>query len=213
MRKTSGQRLLPPMPRSSACLKPAARTDSATPLMRGRWCTCCSVMYSQPSALRMIFWCTGSECHRLGSLAQSRRHGVYRVWPDQLVHVVGVRILGILRAGAGPEEPLYLGALRLERRKARAVTDLQELQVRDRGVGDGQLAHKTLQRSLLERIGLLFQLGLQQAVHQRVNPADEEAGDGRDLLQVAAPGGQLLEPRDVGPRDLLVHRDAEQQGH
>ncbi len=39
-------------------------------------------------------------------------HGVDRVRPDQAVHVKGVRVQGVLGAGAGPQDPLDAGALR-----------------------------------------------------------------------------------------------------
>ena len=53
---------------------------------------------------------------------------------------------------------------------------------------------------------------LEQLVHQRVDAADEEAGDRRDLLERLAGGLAALERAAVGVGHRLVGLDAEEQG-
>ena len=133
-----------------------------------------------------------------------RRQGVHRVGPDQGVDVLQVRVGRVLGAGAGPQDALHPGPLRPQGREAGAAEEALEPLVGQPGV-----VHRG--QPLQGRpAGTL----LQEAVHQGVHPADEEAGHRGHPSQGAppSPGREPLQPLHVGVGHLLVAVDVEEQG-
>src|SRR2546422_9609153 len=82
-----------------------------------------------------------------------RRNRVHGVRPDQLLNVDNVAVGGVLRAGAGPEQPLRLSSLCRERLPPRAAINLLVALVCPPGVGDGHLADDAFKRGAFGRVG------------------------------------------------------------
>jgi hypothetical protein len=137
------------------------------------------------------------------------RDGVDRLGADEVIDVKHVGVVGVLRPRRGPEAPLHLRALRLQRREALAVEYLLELLVGELRVGDGRPAAEAFEPLLLfGRRGvprLVFEVGVDGRVHAR----DEEAGDRGDAVDVLPLGRAPFEPPDEGFRHLLVVLDGE----
>ena len=140
-----------------------------------------------------------------------RRDGIDRVAADQFLDVEHVAVGLVLHAGAGPEQPLRVGACGFQRFPALGldqvlVGDVGHLRVRDRHLAaDGT-----------ERVGLLVagrHALVDRLVDLRVDAADEEAGDAGDAADVLAARVPVLEPGNVrlGHRPVAVER--EQQRH
>ena len=103
--RTSGQRLEPPMPSTSAWVKPAARTSSASPrssFTRASWSPATS---SQPSQLD-----SSAPVHKVASRAQSRRTLSPEAHSSRVARTAAARSAGswkvvvssITVTGAGP---------------------------------------------------------------------------------------------------------------
>src|SRR5229473_2568296 len=134
MRRTSGQRLEPPMPSKSACLKRAFFTSAAICFKTSICASCSSVIVSQPSQLPSSAPVQSEACfcqigHRLRraldvfgeagaqlsviaeGIKRRGRNGVHGVRADEFFDVDYVAILRILSASAGPQQALRLRAL------------------------------------------------------------------------------------------------------
>ena len=128
-------------------------------------------------------------------------HRVHGLGPDQLLDVHDVAVLGVLRGRRGPERPLRRRALGDQEVPGLAGEELLVALVGELGVGDRELP-----------LELLVPAGLVEAlVGLGVDTADEEAGHGCDRAGVAAAGHEPLQAADVGPRDLLVALEREDE--
>src|SRR5215469_10931534 len=106
-----------------------------------------------------------------------RRHGVHRVWADELCHVQNVGISRILRARARPQHTLRLSALRAEFLPARAGEGLLTTLVGKLAVCDRNFPQQTLQPSLFVAAAGGFQARGNEGIDRVVDTADKEAGD------------------------------------
>src|SRR6266481_1641448 len=122
-------------------------------------------------------------------------NGVHRVRADEFLDVEDVAVLGILGAGAGPEEALSLRALRGESFPAGAAKEFLILLVGKLGVGDGYGAVEAFEKNF-GVTGSSFQQGVNLGVNEGVNAADEEAGDTGDVVDRLALGGTGFESGD-----------------
>ena len=82
-----------------------------------------------------------------------RRHGVDRVGGDQLLDIEHVAVVRVLRAGAGPKQPLHPRALGTQLLPARAGEKPLVALIGKLGVGDRDLAAQPGERTAL--IGLV----------------------------------------------------------
>ena len=139
------------------------------------------------------------------SVNRGRRDGVDRVWPDQFLDIDDVTVVRILGAGAGPEYPLCLRAFRSQRFPARSGENLLVSLVGQLAIRDGNLAENALQLAFARRVAFLFDLFVQQRIHERVNAADEETGHTGHLADVSAARRELLDARDIGFRHPLIN--------
>src|SRR6202040_4428832 len=118
---------------------------------------------------------------------------------------------GILGAGAGPEESLGLRALRGESLPARAAEEFLIFLVSELGVGDGDGAMETFEKSFGIADGGLQQ-GVDLGIDEGVNAADEETGDAGDLVDGLALGGAGFKSGDKGFGNFFVGGLREEQG-
>src|SRR4029077_8380704 len=84
--------------------------------------------------------------------------------------------------------------------------------VSEPGVGDGYFAANAFEQSILPGVLRALEFLVDLAVHQRVDAADEEAGDAGDVADVLAFGGAGFERREKRLRHLLIGRLREEQG-
>ena len=139
------------------------------------------------------------------------RHGVDRLWPDQLLDIHHVAVIGVLGPRAGPEAALNTGAVPPQLGELRLVEDPLERLIGHLGVRDRRFSQQPLQPLALCRILGSGDFLFEQFVHGGVDAADEEAryrGDIHRLAILHAP----LQPAEVGASDVLVHGDREEQG-
>ena len=136
------------------------------------------------------------ECRQRG-----RRHGVDGLGADQLLHVVGVGVLGVLGRGRRPQAALRARTRLLQRLPARARVELLPELVGQLRVVDADAAHQ------LVAALLAFQLRVDLAVH----PADEEAGHAGHFRQVPARPLEIFEAAHERLHDLGVAVDRKDQ--
>src|SRR5690606_30168556 len=133
-------------------------------------------------------------------LEGQRRHGVA---PDQRFDVLDIRVLGILRARARPEQPLTAGALALERSPALAVDDGLIAPIGQTCRGDGSFAFQRSCRLLAARI--------QPPIYQGIDTAQEEARNRCDVVDGLLCGETLFEAAHVRVGDRHISFHAEEQ--
>src|SRR5206468_8215435 len=115
-----------------------------------------------------------------------------------------VAIGGILRARAGPQQPLRLRAPVRQGLPAPATEEFLVALVGELGVGNRDFACKGAQKTLLSWIRRGLQPCRNERIDRGVNPADEETGNAGYALQVTALGTKLFEPGKVRVRHPLI---------
>ena len=141
---------------------------------------------------------------------RGRRHRVDGVRSDERLDVVGVGVRRVLGRRARPERPLDPGARARERGEALGAELPAERGVGELGVGDRRLAAERLeQRGGLA--GAAPALLVEQAVDGRVDPAHEEARDGRDPVDALARCEPPVESVQVRVHDGVVAGEGEDE--
>ena len=136
-----------------------------------------------------------------------------RVGSDQFLDVQAVPIRWILDGGAGPRQPLGLRTEGGERLPARAAEQLAILLIHDLGVGNRHFADQRAQRDLIADLARCPESRVQDPVDRGVDAVDEEAGNAGHPPDLAADGGELLEPGDVRLCCGRVGVSSEEQRH
>ena len=140
------------------------------------------------------------------------RQGIDRVGTNQLIHIHGLRIGGILGAGAGPQQALGLGTPLGQTLPALAGDDVLIGGIGRLGIGNGCGAEQLLDVGALSRVLGRAEGCVQPLVNEGVEPADKKAGHTADLVEVSVLGAQLLQAGNIGAGNRLIHLDCEQQG-
>ena len=68
-------------------------------------------------------------------------------------------------------------------------------------------------RALLAGVRSVLDAIIQHGIDKRIDAADEEAGDARHLLEIAAALCQIFQTRDISLGDLYINFLSEQQRH
>ena len=144
-------------------------------------------------------------------LESCRRHGIDGVGADQLFDIEHVAIVFVFCAGRGPQQALRLGALGLELVPARPGEQVLVFLIGEFCIRDGDLALQRGKPLLLAGIVRLRDLLVEQFVDRAVDPADEEAGDARDMGGIAAGGDMFFQSGQIGLGDLHIDLPREQQ--
>ena len=144
-------------------------------------------------------------------LESCRRHGIDGVGADQLFDIEHVAIVFVFCAGRGPQQALRLGALGLELVPARSGEQVLVFLIGEFCIRDGDLALQRGKPLLLAGIVRLRDLLVEQFVDRAVDPADEEAGDARDMGGIAAGGDMFFQSGQIGLGDLHIDLPREQQ--
>ena len=140
-----------------------------------------------------------------------RRNSVDSVRTDQFFEVHHVAVRRILGAGARPQDTLRLRALGRERLPARRREYFLIRLVGQLAVGDGNLAENRLQLGLSRGIGFLLDLFAEERVDERIDAADEEAGDTRNFADLSTARRVDFQRIDIRPRNVFVHALRKQQ--
>src|SRR5437667_3963536 len=135
------------------------------------------------------------------------------VCANEFVNVQGVFVRGIFRAGAGPQDPLFLRAPGSQFLPAIRPEDPDKPLVGLLAIGDRDFAENAFELLALAIVFCIFQASSDDNIDGIIDPADEEASDTRDPADVAAVGCELLESGDVGFRNFLVNLLREEQRH
>src|SRR5262249_37476115 len=135
-----------------------------------------------------------------------RRNCVNGVRPDEFLDIEHVAVFGILCAGACPEQTLGLATVCGERLPAGSAEKLLILFVGAAGVSDSNFAMERLEEGLFARVGFGLEHSVDFAVDERINAADEEAGNAGDVRNVLALGYTSFQSREISFCDLFVSR-------
>ena len=144
------------------------------------------------------------------SLDRGIRHRVHGVGADQRLHVADIVVQRVLRARRRPQHPLHSRPRAGERLPPVARRDPQEPLVCQLGVRHGGLSEQTLRPRLLVRPR--GDSHPEEEIRQGVDPAEEETGHRRHVVDRPAFPEAAFQALDVGQRDRLVAVDGEQQG-
>src|SRR5271154_5381118 len=139
------------------------------------------------------------------------RKGVDRVGSNQLLDIKHVTVVFVLRARAGPKQPLYPRALGTQLLPSSAREKMLVALIGKLRTGDRGLAAEPGERTALVEIVYLLKTLLDEFVHRNVDAAHEKTGDARNLGGIAALRDEMLDPRQIGFDHLFIHTLREQQ--
>ena len=151
---------------------------------------CCS--HDLPGPVQILFEARPKSAVIAERVHCPRWHSVDRVGADQLLDIEHVAVFGILGAGARPKQPLRARALGTELLPARPGEETLVALIRQLGVCDRHLAADAGEGIALGIVVGLAQPRLDEPVDSRVDAADEEAGDTRDPVRIAATRDEVL---------------------
>src|SRR5215212_1553615 len=142
------------------------------------------------------------------------RHGVDRIWANELFHVEHVSIAWILGAGAGPQGPLHICPAIGKRfpsitGKSSQKALIGEFRVRDRGC-----PQKCLKLGFIGIRRFSLESSANCSVSLGVDPADKEARHTRRWIHVKSGCANVAEPRFqaayIRLHHVLVHLNREE---
>src|SRR5262249_36086380 len=113
-------------------------------------------------------------------------NGVHGIRANQLLDINDVAVLGILCARAGPEQTLRLRSLGGKRFPPRASKKFLIFLVSLPCVCDRNFSPEAFEQVCLSGIRSGLELFVDLAINQRIDPADEKAGDARNVADVLA---------------------------
>src|SRR5579885_3596567 len=141
-----------------------------------------------------------------------QRHGINGIGADQFFGVHDIAVGRVLRAGAGPQRSLHHCAAMLERLEARRVEDFLEILVDQAGIGDTGLALKRFESLLLGGVARCLDALVKQLIDERVDAADEEAGDRGDAADILSLRVAILQRVQIGIGNLAIDLTGEDEG-
>src|SRR2546422_253039 len=229
-RKTSGARLLPPMPMRTTSVDPSPTSSLRSASSSGTRSSIRSATWSHPSRSRISVCVLPLDFHKPASFSAIRRTTAVRSSCSSRVLTAPSSAPSC--ASWAPTDPCWsfrflfaISSSSLSIESANSLTpstrtsdvaefgpikDPQEGLVGHLRVGDGGLSHQLLQARTFRRVRGRGDLLLEQLVDRGVHSTDEETGHRRYVDRVPVLHAPL-QAADEGARDVLVDLDREHQ--
>ena len=161
-----------------------------------------------------VSWGGGGSGERL---ERAGGQGVDGVLADECVHIVGGGVVGVFGGGGSPQRTLHLCPCLAQYSEAFPFKEALVAGIGEFGVGDCRFAQQLITHADAVKVapGGTAHIGVQQIIHQRINPTDEETCHRSHLAHVATAGVQAFDPADVRlcHRFVICHREDQGDVH